>query len=216
MKTLALIALSGLAATAANAQTFSFLGTPGSIPDNAPAGLTLNTGAVAGANATISTVSVSIDFSTATGAPGHTWIGDLIATLTYTPSVGAPVSFSLMNRVGRVTTGFGDSSNITGIYTFANGGGDLWAAAGLVGDAVAVATGTYAATGANAATALDMDAAFAGLSSTGTWSLVVVDAAGGDTGAVASASVTIGTIPTPGAAALLGLGGLAAFRRRRA
>jgi len=220
MKTLALIVLSGMAATAANAQTSSLLGTPIALPDNVPAGLTINTGAVAGTNATIDTVSVMMDWSgrSVTGGPlpGHTWIGDLIATLTYTPTIGAPVSISLMNRVGVVTTGAGDSSDLSGVYTFANGGGNLWTAAAAVGGGIVIAPGTYAATGIGSGTALDMNAAFAGLSSAGTWSLFLSDNAGGDLGFVASASVSITTIPTPAAAALLGLGGLMAARRRRA
>ena len=220
MKTLALIVLSGLAASVANAQTFSLLGTPVALPDNNIPGLTINTGAVAGTNATIDTVFVTMDWSgrSVTGAPlpGHTWIGDVIATLTYTPTVGAPVSLSLMNRVGAATPGAGDSSDLSGVYIFANGGANLWSAAAAVPDGVVIAPGTYSASGTGSGAALDMNATFAGLGSTGTWSLFLSDNAFNDLGFVASASVTITTIPTPAAAALLGLGGLVAARRRRA
>lgn len=48
----------------------------------------------------------------------------------------------------------------------------------------------------------------------GTWSIFLADDAGGDDGAVGSVVVNY-TIPAPGALALLGLGGLAAVRRRR-
>ncbi|MGH7133962.1 MAG: hypothetical protein ACREJO_18695 [Phycisphaerales bacterium] len=41
----------------------------------------------------------------------RTFVGDLVVRLTYTPSAGAPVSFDIMNRVGRMTSGFGDDSN---------------------------------------------------------------------------------------------------------
>jgi MYXO-CTERM domain-containing protein len=114
-----------------------------------------------------------------------------------------------MNRVA----GSNGSADLRGLYTFANGGGNIWTAATVGG---VIPAGTYAATGAGSSTALDMNAAFAGLSSAGTWSLFLSDNAGADLGFVASASVTITTVPTPAAAGLLGLGGLVAARRRRA
>jgi uncharacterized protein (TIGR03382 family) len=203
----ALVAVAGLAA-AASAQTFVLGPTPATIPDSNAGGVTIGSGAVAGTQPTIATVSVSLDMV-------HTWVGDLVATLTYTPTAGAPVSIDLFNRIGRVSTGFGDSSNFSGAYVFEDGGADIWAAAGAVGDLAVVGPGTYAATGANSATALSLNAAFAGLDSSGTWSLLVADLAGGDLGEIRNASVTITTIPTPGALALLGLGGLVAGRRRR-
>lgn len=61
---------------------------------------------------------------------------------------------------------------------------------------------------------VSLNAAFGSMGATGTWTLFVRDLGGGDTGGIASWSVTI--LPTPGAAAMLGLGGLAAMRRRRA
>jgi hypothetical protein len=211
MKTLALIlVLSGMAVSAARAQTFSFLATPIAIPDGSSAGITINTGPVSGTNATMNTVAVTMDWTSPTGGPGHTFIRDIIATLTYTPSFGAPVSLSLMNRIG--TNVASVSADLRGSYTFANGGGNIWTAA--VGGAIP--PGTYAATGAGSSTPLNMNAAFAGLPSTGTWSLFISDAVTPDLGFVASASVRITTIPTPATAALLGLGGLVAARRRRA
>ena len=210
MKKIALLAIVGLAASAAQAQTFSFTGTPVAIPDNVAAGVSINTGAVVGTDAIITAVSVTIAFD-----PRHTWIGDLIATLTYTPTVGPVTSVSLFNRVGRVATGFGDSSAVLGSYLFADGGADFWAAAAGVGFGVNIPNATYAASGAGSGAALAMDATFAGLSSAGSWSLTVSDLGGGDTGTIASANVSIRTIPSPAAAALLGLGGLVATRRRR-
>jgi len=213
MKKIALLAIVGLAASAAQAQTFSFTGTPIAIPDNVAAGVSINTGAVVGTDAIITAVSVTIAFD-----PRHTWIGDLIATLTYTPTVGPVTSISLFNRVGRPgNVGFGDSSNVFGSYLFADGGADFWAAAAAigVGDGVNIPNATYAASGAGSGTALAMDATFAGLSSAGSWSLTVSDLESGDTGTIASANVSIRTIPSPAAAALLGLGGLVATRRRR-
>ncbi|MCW5766284.1 MAG: hypothetical protein KIT68_09950 [Phycisphaeraceae bacterium] len=61
---------------------------------------------------------------------------------------------------------------------------------------------------------VSLNGAFGAFSATGTWTLFVRDLGSGDTGEILSWSVTI--LPTPGAAALLGIGGLAATRRRRA
>ncbi|HZW05493.1 MAG TPA: hypothetical protein VFF65_00090 [Phycisphaerales bacterium] len=49
----------------------------------------------------------------------------------------------------------------------------------------------------------------------GVWTLYIQDDAGGDIGAL-EGGWSIELVPTPGAAAMLGLGGLAAMRRRRA
>jgi hypothetical protein len=53
-----------------------------------------------------------------------------------------------------------------------------------------------------------------GTSVNGNWSLFVVDDASADTGSIAG-GWQIEVIPSPGAMAMLGLGGLVAARRRR-
>lgn len=68
-----------------------------------------------------------------------------------------------------------------------------------------VAPGTYSP--------LDSFHFFTGSNPNGTWTLAITDHAGGDSGHVNSWTLSI--VPTPGAAAALGLGGLTMVRRRR-
>ncbi|HED54817.1 MAG TPA: PEP-CTERM sorting domain-containing protein [Phycisphaerales bacterium] len=49
----------------------------------------------------------------------------------------------------------------------------------------------------------------------GNWSIFITDNAGGDTGTVETISLEFTAVPAPASLALLGLGGLAATRRRR-
>lgn len=210
------VALSGIAAmsvaSAAFADNFTFnTGGGVSIPDGNLAGVSIATNAGVGqAGQQVGTLSLNLNVD-------HTWVGDLIVQLTYTPTVGAPVTFDIFNRVGRVTSGFGDSSNLSvaNALVFNDSGGDLWAAAAAVGDAVNIAAGVYRTSSANSATATNLSAAFAGMDGTGTWSLLVIDTEAADVGRIASASIDVTYVPAPGAAAVLGLGGLMARRRRR-
>jgi hypothetical protein len=206
-----LVGVAGLA-LAANAQTFG-PGTGATIADNVPAGTAMGNIAVAGQSANIASISFELTNLT------HTWVGDLIATVTYTPSVGAPISATLMSRVGSTTVaGVGDSSNLGGNYTFSDTGSDLWALVTLPanGSAFVAPSGNYRATGALSSTPVNLNSVFGGVNGNGTWGLTISDNAAADTGALGSWSLTIVPVPAPGAAALLGLGGLVAFRRRRA
>ena len=205
-----IVGAAGLAiAGSASAQTFN--GTGFAIPDNNVAGITSTTGATVGALPTIDTVTVSMTFS-----PVHTWGGDITAILSY--SGGGSVTF--INRIGSTTAlGVGDSSDLAGPYVFQDGGASIWTAAAAAGAAVAIPAGTYEPHTRSATFAYEassFNSVFGGLSSSGEWTLFVSDGAGGDTGGVSAWSVTITTVPTPGAMALLGLGGLVATRRRRA
>lgn len=113
----------------------------------------------------------------------------------------------------------GNGSGLTGVnLTFADGNPSLPAGSSF-------GSGTYAPTdvfggnlfpapapigpyGANFAS-------FLGTSAVGVWSLYVVDDAGIDVGSIAGGWSMNITVPTPGAAAMLGLGGLLVSRRRR-
>jgi subtilisin-like proprotein convertase family protein len=139
----------------------------------------------------------------------HTWIGDLTATLT-SPN---GTQHTLFARVGRLTSGPGDSSNLGGDYTFADGGADLWAAAAGVLGSVSIPAGTFHTTSSGSSAATSMNAAFAGQNGNGTWTLTITDGTANDSGSIAGWQLTI--IPAPGAAAVLGLSGLFAARRRR-
>lgn len=206
MKTFAVLALVAFAG-AAQAQTF--FGSGAAIPDNTVGGVNGGNIVVAGPLGTIQSVSFGMQGLT------HTWVGDLIATVTYTPNTGAPISVNLMNRIGLPPAGAGDSSDFGGDYTFSDSGADLWAAAAAAGGAIVIAGGDYRATGAGSSSPINLTALFAGADATGTWSLNVADRAGADVGAFTGWSVSLTAVPAPSALAMMGLGGLVAGRRRR-
>lgn len=144
---------------------------------------------------------------TAGGATGgHSWVGDLIITLTH-KDTGRSVT--IVNRPGSVGGSVGDSSDFAGTYNFSDMfTADLPAAAAAAGAAVPVPPGNYAPFSPLNSFAAD------GFKF-GTWSLQITDNAAGDTGGILSWSITVFNVPTPGAAALFGLAGLAGIRRRR-
>lgn len=143
----------------------------------------------------------------------HSWTGDLAVTLSNTNGDSADIFI----RVGAPTPGVGagDSSNLSGVYTFMDGGADFWAAAAAApGSADIIAPGTYtASTGGGAAVSLA--GAFGGASGAADWTLSITDNFNFDTGSVAGWTLYVETVPTPGAAALFGVAGLAGIRRRR-
>ncbi len=139
----------------------------------------------------------------------HTWAGDLIVTIEH---VDTGTSVEIMHRIGASTGGsfdFGDSSDFSGDYWFADGGADIWAAAA----ADPIPMDTYQPSGMfNVPTSL---AAFVGESTLGTWRLTVTDVNGGDSGSLTGWELYVNAVPAPGSVALFGLAGLAAGRRRR-
>jgi subtilisin-like proprotein convertase family protein len=150
----------------------------------------------------------------------HTWIGDLTATLIAPDNT----SHDLFFRVGRITTGAGDSSEFNGDYIFRDAvtdtlgnGNDLWAEAGLGGDLYQLRGGEYRTTAANSAAFTSLDSTFAGLNTQGTWTLLMTDQAGNDVGSVGGWTLSMSAIPEPGSTFVLGGLGLAAWlvRRRR-
>ena len=189
------------------------------IPDALPAGISVDVVVndnIDMAGAADNCVEVTLTFGGPAGR--HTWIGDLSASLT---KVGDGTSF-LFNRIGRTSgsTGFGDTSDAIGPYTFTNKApaGDIWAAAAAETTGTQpVPAGAYRATNTSAVTnsapPLDLCAPFLAGGSIGTWRLTVADLAGGDTGNLMSASLTLK--PEPSTLALLGLGALGLIRRRR-
>lgn len=208
---LSLVAVAGLATTAAARP--AYVGGGFAIPDNSAVG---NSSTIVVPDAfSITDMSVTITWPATTGgaAGGHTWCGDLVATLT-----GPGGTVTIMNRIGSTTAaGVGDSSDFTNSYTFSDSSvNNIWTAAATAGASAAVANGTYEAhtrTGAFAYQRVAMLGTFGGTGSLGNWTLKITDGAGGDTGTVAS--WTLNLTPTPGAASLFGLAGLAGLRRRR-
>lgn len=167
-------------------------GSPGSftaIPDGNTTGvdLVLN---IANANTITSLTSVNLF------GLSHTWISDLTFTLTHNDTGTSVVILSSGGVSNNSDFGGGD-------YTIVDGG------AALPGNGSGViAAGSYGS--ANPLSA------FVGESMGGTWTLHMVDGVGADVGGLFAFGISATVTPTPGTAALIGLGGLAALRRRRA
>lgn len=190
-----------LFAGTAGAQT-SFNGTgTGPIPDataggpgafGAPLDISF---AVSGIAGPLTNVSLGI---TAT----HSYIGDLDVVLA-PPGVtpGAAGSFVIFSRVGAAAAGdFGDSSNLSGAYTFNNAAtANIWTVATTACDSACnILAQPYrtvvAGPTANPAAATDLTAAFATLTSAqinGTWTLRLRDGANLDTGSVTAATLAL-------------------------
>ncbi len=150
----------------------------------------------------------------------HTYVGDVIATL----SGPDGTTVTLFNRIGRVTTGFGDSSNFNGTYTFLDtpvnaNGVNIWTEATLGTSAYNLRSGQYRATNANASTAAFISTSFLGKSTLGNWRLRISDVAATDTGTFANWSISMSsmtTVPEPVAIMPLAiLGFLGIFRKRQ-
>lgn len=127
----------------------------------------------------------------------HSWASDIDFSLT---SPGGLV-FDISSDNGTATD-LGDGGSLlagVGTYTFVPAAGN-----GFWGPSFGVApSGTY-----------DAETWQSGPFGAGTWNILLIDDANGDDGAVGSITINY-TIPAPASAALLGLGGLAAARRRR-
>jgi subtilisin-like proprotein convertase family protein len=140
---------------------FTYNGLPAAIPDNSPGTGGSSTANVSGLPGPITDVSVRVNAT-------HTWVGDLIITLT---SPGG-TTVTLLDRPGFAGTGFGCSNNNVAV-TFADGQADPeGVCTGVSADAWPVAN----ASPVTPLSALD------GQDGNGTWTLTVTDSATGDTG----------------------------------
>ena len=188
---LATLALTGMTM----AQTKTYEGPGGDIPDNDPNGL--RSEIVIDESGEIASFKSITIFGF-----NHTWAGDLQIFLTH-KDTGTTVT--LLDRPGVPETGFGDSADFAGDYDWIDGGfvydADLF-------DEVVPNVDPF---GPVQGTLND----FAGEDKLGTWSLTIIDNAGGDTGSIAGWQMVINNVPAPGALALLGMAGLIGTRRRR-
>jgi len=164
------------------------------IPDNDPAGLDL-VFSFAGTNLEVAGVILDLDIE-------HTWTGDLTATLTAPDGAAQMVIFSRVG-VGR-DNDFGDSSNLAGLYTFADIGTSFWAASAGPGDDDIVPPGIFRTSTAGqpglsnyGGLNTSLAGAFGNLLSgsrgipiDGDWTLNVTDLAAQDTGVVNAATLT--------------------------
>ena len=131
----------------------------------------------------------------------HTFVGDLTFRLDGPGGAGV----ILLDRPGVPASTFGNGDDLGGVYRFEMGG-LVFPEAGTV--AGLGAPGTYAP--------VDSFDRFANTFKEGLWTLSITDSAGGDVGVLREWGFGVTNVPAPGAFALLGLGGLAAARRRRA
>lgn len=162
------------------------------IPDNLPAGANVSFN-VSGITGSVGHVKVSITMA-------HTYVGDLRATLI---SPGGIARLVLFSHAGNKRTGpVGTSANLSGTYVFDDlATTDLWATIAPLASAVNVPTGTYRTSTSgqpgqsnHGGCSTFLDLAFGGLSGAqvnGTWTLNMADLAGGDTGSVTTAILTI-------------------------
>ncbi len=214
-----IVSVAGLAlAAAASANTpFSASGQGGLIPASGTGGGTWpNYGSNPGIVTSSVTLSSGVKSISSVQIAGltHTWIGDLQITLR-DPSGN---EYTIMHRPGYTGSGFGNGGDFTGgNYTFVQSGGtNIPTTVGSPGTNAPAGTynqhfGNWASgTGNTFNTGLSSIAGAAG-----TWSLVIRDWAGGDSGAFSGWTLNGNYVPTPGAAALMGIAGLAGLRRRR-
>lgn len=209
---LALSALAGLALTSSALATGTYttgFGLAVPIPDgsgSATPGATASANLVVPSDGVNGDVIVSINVGIAIA---HTWQGDLTVRLTH---VSSGNSITLLNRPGVPQSTFGSGEDNYGVpgsayMNFTDSAASIYDAApvpNVVGDWKPEGPGTL---GLN----------FGGLSAAGTWTLSVFDSGGGDVGSIDGFCIETVTqqVPAPGALGLLGLGGLAAARRRR-
>lgn len=138
-----------------------------------------------------------------TMAPQHTFVGDLQVSLIAPNST----AHTLFSRVGaNNATDFGDNANLDGTYTFNDlATANIWTVAASSADTnFDITNGSYRTQAAGpfandspGPAFTSMNAAFASLDASqinGTWTLRFLDCAGGDTGTVSAASLTL--IPT--------------------
>ncbi len=163
-------------------QTFSWTGDT-AIPDNNATGVTIPF-VVSGMTGSIADLNFRFDGATcssAVGAPGvglrHTWVGDLVVTLT---APGGTPSVVIIDRMGVPASTFGNDGN-----NFCQTVLDD-SAANPIEDATpaqAPFTGTWLPN--------NPLSGFNGINPNGTWTLSVADLASGDTGTVRAFSVII-------------------------
>ncbi len=229
MKKLLGAAIVALAASAANAQFQGSSVVNTNIPDNVLAGLNNAINVPNAFNVTGITVSLQLTGTTTAQTSGHSWIGDLVATIT-SPS---NQTFVLFQRVGSTSTNptyqgspFGSSGdwllNATMRFAGEDAGqyalytppvvapGNFYTAAGA---STSPPAGDYRTTALGTGALTNMFAFFNGTAAQGNWTLNISDRGGGDTGRLASWSLQL--LPEPASMALLGLGALALIRRRR-
>jgi len=190
------------AGSARAANLYEFTGPGGAITDGTGANMPSFTDFVynEAASGTLigSDLSLSIDLT-------HSWAGDLTITLEH-----GGVSVTLLDRLGVPESSTGNGADFSGVYTFTASGmsWDPFEEGAANGD-LAIPEGEYELNNTDGSSLSD----FLGMDVNGAWTLTVSDSFSADTGAINS--WTFSSIPAPSAAALFGVAGVAASRRRR-
>ncbi|GEA28839.1 hypothetical protein MiAbW_03420 [Microcystis aeruginosa NIES-4325] len=209
-------AIAGMTVLPASAVTFTGTGTGFSIPENNATGASSTITIPTSSNFSITNITVTLNNLT------HSWLGDLIANLTYVPT---NTTVSLFNRIGRPTNTLGDSSNFNGNYSFNDAvTGNLWTVAASGGSDFVIPSGNYFPTGAGSGTLVPMLTSLGGSQTAGDWRLRISDNAPGDAGSLGSWTLNlegtpIAPVSVPESNSVLGLlalgllGTAAAFRR---
>lgn len=153
-------------------------------------------------NVTVSAMPTTITDVTVQVSAAHSWVGDLTVRLT---SPGASV-LTLINRPGRLGTGFGNDDNLVAPTAITYN--DAAASATLAEDQGDGCAGTIGVTGGcpdNYIPSPDAGdtppgvgsnlAQYDGADPNGVWQLCISDAAGGDTGTLSSWSITVTSTP---------------------
>jgi subtilisin-like proprotein convertase family protein len=189
----------------------------GDVVDNTGAGFSIPDGVIAGASSSINiatneTINGNVEL-TIRGFT-HTWVGDIVATLT-----GPGGSATILFRTGEPGAGFGDSSNLNGVYTFSDDGANIWAVANSGNSLFDIPSGDYQASSTGpigVGSPVLLNPVFFGDSTAGTWTLTISDRVAGDVGAITGWGISLQSfaIPEPGFA-LFGLTGLGLVVRRR-
>jgi subtilisin-like proprotein convertase family protein len=208
-------AIASLTVLPASAVTFTGTGAGFNIPDNNATGASSTI--VVPDSFSITDITVTLNSLT------HTFIGDLIATLTH---VDTGTTVSLFNRIGLDNNNsFGDNSLFNGTYSFNDAfTGNLWALGASGDSSFVIPSGNYFPTGAGSSTLVPMLTSLSGELSSGTWRLTISDNLRDDTGALGSWALNLQGNPSSpvsvpestsglGLLALGLLGAAAAFKR---
>ena len=180
-------AIASLTVLPASAVTFTETGTGFSIPDDNATGASSTITVPTSSNFLITDITVTLNNLT------HTWIGDLIATLTYVPT---NTTVSLFNRIGRVSSDDGDGSNFNGTYSFNDAfTGNIWTVAASGGNGFNIPSGNYFPTGADSSTLVPILTSLAGSQTAGDWRLTISDNEPEDTGALGSWTLNLQATP---------------------
>ena len=196
IRTAAFVAAAGLASIALAGNSYS--GGGGAIPDNGGPGNPFSSTVMVGDSFAVADVTVDLI------GMNHTWVGDLIITLSHNAT-----SVSLSDRPGvPEVSGVGFSWNLAGNYSFDDAASNgTFQSIGVQASAFTLASGSYLSESALSA--------FDGQNSSGAWTLTISDNAGLEIGSLQGWRLNLAPVPAPSAIAMLGLTGLAATRRRR-